>query len=215
MVGVQILGKEQEMDIFWDILLQTDKILAPVFGALGLGFSILLLSSPKRVQSLSNAFNRKIDVDSRIAYIDRSFKMRGSDNAYSLWIGICLLVGSFVSVFFLFYRFDPSGYVVVFAALAQYTYVTQLVLPAVVWCLRAASLIGIVIGLYLVLSPRVLEEFEDRMNGWFETQSAVKRIEQPSIDVDAFLLRHRIAFGIVGLSLSALIILLSILSFAG
>jgi len=203
------------MDFLWSILLQTDKILTPVFGILGLGFSILFLVSPERTQSLSNALNRRIELDNKITYVDKSFEIGDATHTNSLVIGVCLLVGSSVSVFFLFYRFEPSGYVAVFPILGQHLYVTQLILPTVAWCLKAACLIGIVIGLYLVLSPGILREFEARMNSWFETQSAVGRIDKSSIDADVFFLRHRVVFGIVGLSLSALIILLSILSFVG
>ena len=62
------------MPIFQQIALEAVEILTLVFGILGITFSLLLIFSPSLTKSISVMFNRYVNLDEKVSYLDKDVR---------------------------------------------------------------------------------------------------------------------------------------------
>lgn len=201
------------MDFFWAIGFQTTQNLTLIFGILGITFSFILLISPPLTTSLSSVFNRYIDIDDKIRYIDKDIRIEDFFYTYHFSIGICLLAGSLFSLIFFLFEMNMSNFANIFFAMRKPTLAIELIFSFVSWILKISCVIGFVTGILLVLAPGKMREIEKKMNSCFETQSVVSKLDSPAREIDAYFFRYHIFFGIIGLLISAFILIIYILNF--
>ncbi len=65
------------MNTIWQIVLQAVEIINLVVGILGMTLSLLLLFAPGVARNLSGVFNRQVDTDRKLSFLDRSFASEG------------------------------------------------------------------------------------------------------------------------------------------
>lgn len=203
------------MGVFWQIGFQSVEILTLVFGILGITFSLLLLFSPTLIQSVSHVFNRYINVDQKIAVIDKSIQIDSFVYSHHVLFGLCLMAGSIFSLIFFFFRLDISTFANVFFVSEKYISTNKMVFYVVSWIGKVACILGLIVGTLLTFRPAGMKKIEHRLNAWFETRPMVEKLDRPTHNLDTFLFQHPVAFGIAGLILSFFIVVLSILNFLG
>lgn len=201
-----------EMEIFWEIGLQTIEILTLIFGVLGMTLSLMLLFSPRLVQSLSNILNRSINVDKGIEYIDKEIEISEFFYNHHIAVGLALVAGAVFSLFFFFFSLDVSKFAGIFFGSRANIFKAELIVSAITWIGKIGCLAGLIIGLVLVFKPELMKRIENKMNSWFATKPMIDKFDKSSHDVDTFLFRYPFAVGLTGAVISFFLISLSIIN---
>jgi hypothetical protein len=203
------------MGIIKSILLQTIELCTLFFGIFGLTFSLLLLFSPNLTKSLSDVFNRQVNLDDKISILDKDIKIDSFIYAHHILFGILLIIGSVFSLIFFFFKLDIPHFANVFFVSSKYNSINEIFFNVVAWIAKIACLVGLVIGFLLLFRPAAMKKIENKVNAWLETRPLFDRLNKSNRNLDAILFKHPIVFGIIGLCISLIIVILSILNMLG
>ena len=108
------------MSFFQAILLDAVEILTLVFGILGITFSLLLIFSPNLTKSISAVFNRYVNFDEKVSYLDKDIQMDSFIYSHHVVFGLSLAAGSVFALVFFFFKMDVSGFANIFFVPGKY-----------------------------------------------------------------------------------------------
>ncbi|NNK85036.1 MAG: hypothetical protein HKO91_05740 [Desulfobacterales bacterium] len=197
------------MDFFWEIALQTVSILALIFGILGIAFSLLLLISPNITRKISKVFNRSVDLDKKVSYLDKDIQTESIIYKYHVIAGISLIIGSGFILMFLVFKLDIAAFANIFFSSQKYALINEIILNSIAIIGKLVGATGILIGFILLFSPGKMKKLEKKVNTWFSTQNMVSKLDENHHDIDTFIYRHSVFFGLIGLITSILLTLLA------
>ncbi|MGD8766009.1 MAG: hypothetical protein PVG87_27120 [Desulfobacteraceae bacterium] len=200
------------MHIIQQIGLQVVEILTLVFGILGVTFSLLLMYSPNLTKSISNVFNRYVDIDDKVSYLDKDIQIDSYFYSHNMLFGTCLVAGSVFSLIFFFFKLDISSFANIFFVSNQHLSTNEMIFSAVSWIGKVACFFGILVGTMLLFAPNKMRQIETKLNSWFETRHVFDKLDDSNRDLDTILFQRPMFFGAVGLIVSLFIIVLSILN---
>jgi hypothetical protein len=200
------------MDFFWEIALQTVGILALLFGILGIAFSLLLLISPNVTKKMSNIFNRSIDVDKKVSYLDKDIQTESIIYKHHVITGVCLIVGSGFILIFLMFKLDVANFVNIFFSSQKYASINEIISNSMAMIGKIVGVTGIIFGFILLFSPGRMKKIEKKVNTWFSTQPAINKINETHHDIDTFIYQHSVLFGLTGLIISIFLAVLATLN---
>jgi hypothetical protein len=200
------------MHIIQQIGLQVVEILTLVFGILGVTFSLLLMYSPNLTKSISGVFNRYVDLDDKVTYLDKDIRIDSFFYSHNMVFGTCLVAGSVFSLIFFFFKLDVSSFANVFFVSNRHLSTNEMIFSAVSWIGKVACFFGIFVGTMLVLAPNKMRQIETKLNFWFETRHVFDKLDDSKRELDTIFFRRPMFFGALGLIVSLFIIVLSILN---
>jgi len=200
------------MNLVREISLQTIEILTLIFGILGMTLSLMLLFAPRIARNLSSIFNRSLDMDRRLGFLDREIPTENLVYAHPLLLGVLLLAGSGFALLFFLFKFDPIHFASIFFGGRQPTALGEILFQTIAWIGRVVCLFGVAAGVGLILAPKTLRAIEQRLNRWIETRVLVDKINRPVKSLDMVFFRYPIFFGLLAGSVSCLLIVLSIIN---
>ena len=200
------------MDFFWEIALQTVSILALIFGILGIAFSLLLLISPNVTKKISNIFNRSIDVDKKVSYLDKDIQTESIIYKHHVIVGVCLIVGSGFILIFLIFKLDVANLVNIFFSSQKFASINEIILDSMAIIGKIVGVAGIIIGFILSFAPGKMRKIEKQVNTWFSTQHMVSKLDETHHDIDTFIYQHAVLFGLTGLITSIFLTVLATLN---
>lgn len=203
------------MQIIQQIGLQAVEILTLVFGILGMTFSLLLMYSPNLTKSISRVFNRYVSIDDKVTYLDKDIQIDSYIYSHNMLVGTCLVAGSVFSLIFFFFKLDVSNFANIFFVSRQHLSANEMIFSAVSWIGKVACFFGLFFGAMLFFAPNKMRHIETKMNSWFETRHVFAKLDDSNRELDTILFQHPMLFGAVGLIVSLLIIVLSILNLLG
>ena len=197
------------MDFFWEIALQTVGILALIFGILGIAFSLLLLISPNVTKKISNVLNRYIDVDKKVSYLDKDIQTESIIYKHHVITGVCLIVGSGFILIFLMFKLDVGNLVNILFSSQKFVSINEIILDSLAMIGKIVGVAGIIIGFILLFSPGKMKRIEKKVNTWFSTQHMISKLDETHHDIDTFVYRHAVLFGLIGLIISTFLTVLA------
>ena len=200
------------MHIIQQIGLQVVEILTLVFGILGVTFSLLLMYSPSLTKSISSVFNRYVDIDDKVSYLDKDIQIDSYFYSHNMLFGTCLVAGSVFSLIFFFFKLDVSSFANIFFVSNRHLSTNEMIFTAVSWIGKVACFLGILVGTMLLFAPNKMRQIETKLNSWFETRHVFDKLDDSNRDLDTILFQRPVFFGAVGLIVSLFIIVLSILN---
>ena len=201
------------MNAIVDICLDTTAILTIVCGAAGLIFSLSLIFFPERMRAIDTFLSRTYHLKERLAYFDQTIRNELFIYRHPVGCGCCFIVGSVVTLIFLFTQMDVARLLGVLQIQDTQRLLWEMVLEGLVIAGKLAGAIGVIIGLFLIIAPGRLQRIENRLNSWVATQPLVDRLDVFNHVVNVFSFRHPILIGSIGVLLSIVLIALSISSF--
>jgi hypothetical protein len=201
------------MNAIVDICLDTTAILTIVCGAAGLIFSLSLIFFPERMRAIDAFLSRTYHLKERLAYFDQTIRNELFIYRHPVGCGCCFIVGSVVTLIFLFTQMDVARLLGVLQIQDTQRLLWEMVLEGLVITGKLAGAIGVIIGLFLIIAPGRLQRIENRLNSWVATQPLVDRLDVFNHVVNVFSFRHPILIGSIGVLLSIVLIALSISSF--
>jgi len=197
------------MDVLNEILLESGLLLLALFSLLGAALSLLLMVSPATVQRLSDRFNRYVDVDHRLAFLDRDIPTNRFIYRHHRIAGGVFIAGGLILIGTLFVGFDFDRMERLWVTRRLYFTLDEIIVSVLILLGRVAGVAGLLLGIVLVVDPGRLQMLESRMASGVSFQPLVDRINAFHDDVDAVLLRHPVIFGACGLLASILLLLVS------
>jgi hypothetical protein len=200
------------MEILQEIGLQVIEILTLVFGILGMTFSIMLLLSPNRTKNLSHVLNRSINFNQKLEFVDKSIEVTAYLYKYHIIIGLVLVGGSAFSLFFFFFSLDIAQLSKLFLDSGQYRSLVEIGIFSMSWIGKFVCMVGLAAGSLLVFAPGAMQRLETKLNYWFETKTALEKLDRSGGELDAFFFRHPVLMGVIGGALSFFIVSLSIIN---
>ena len=198
------------MGVAWEMFIGFVEIFAVVVGICGFLLSLALILFPQRLQSISQVFNRSVNVDKTITSLDMELGTERLIYQHNVISGVCIIVGSAFVLVFLLYRFDAAKFVVAFFGANQYLSTYEIVITALSVLGKVAGVIGLLIGSILLFTPNQLRHFEKRINHNYATQSFIEKLDNTQADIDSFVFQKPRLFGFIGLVLSTILLILAI-----
>jgi hypothetical protein len=203
------------MELINQIGLEVVEILTLVFGILGITFSFLLLFSPSLTKSISKVFNRYVNIDKKINCLDKDVRIDSFIYHHNLLFGTFLIAGSIFSLIFFFFRLDVSNFANIFFVSPKYLSINEMIFSSASWIGRVACFFGLVFGTILALAPHKMRQVGNKLNFWFDTRSMFDKLDNPNRELDTILFKHPVIFGLTGLIISFVTIILSLLNLMG
>jgi hypothetical protein len=200
------------MNVVFEIALRTVEVVNLVSGILGMTLSLLLLFAPGVARNLSGRFNREVDTDRRLSFLDRSFASEKLIYGHPLLVGGCLSAGAAFGLVFLFCDFNARKYATIFFGPGFHPLAGEVVFQVVAWIGRTACALGVIAGGSLMIAPEALRSLDRRLSVRYDTDRWIDRLQQPHHSLDSVFFRYPIAFGLFGGAVSCLLIVLSILN---
>jgi hypothetical protein len=200
------------MNLLLEIGLRSVEIMTLVFGMLGMTLSLLLLFAPRAARTLSDVLNRSVDIDKKLSLLDKDITTDNMIYGHPVLVGGGLAVGSLFALFFFFYKFDASGFARVFFGSHNPALFGDIIFQSVGWIGRAGCFLGLIAGIGLIAAPRRVRAIDRKMNTRYETRSWVEKLQRPTHSLDTVFFRHPILSGLLGGSISSVLIVLSILN---
>jgi hypothetical protein len=200
------------MDVIREIGLEAVQIMTLLFGILGMAFSMLLLFSPNVAKNLSSLFNRNIDTSKHLNFLDRDIRTDLVIYNHPILVGFCLVAGSLFGLIFFFFKLDVSNFSKILFGPNGSWLIGEIVFEGFAWVGKIACLLGLLAGICLLFAPTKMQGIERKLNAWFETDSAIAKLDRSSHELDTVLYRHPIMFGLIGGLISFLLIVLSTLN---
>ena len=190
------------MGLFWEIFLRFAQIITVIAGIVGIALSILLMFSPNRVRTLSDFFNYQLNIEKRISTLNKYIQTGPIVYRHNILFGGCLIAGSIFALVFLFFKLD-----VTFANI-----ITEIIIDSLILLGEISMIVGIILGFFLLFSPKTIEKVESKMNLWLDMQPVVNKLDEFHDDIDTIFFRHARGFGFVGLTISTILFILSIVN---
>ncbi|UCF92075.1 MAG: hypothetical protein JSW39_28055 [Desulfobacterales bacterium] len=200
------------MEIVWEIALQAVEILTLIFGILGMSFHLLLLFSPQSAKTASDFFNRNIDLQKRISYLEKDIRIDAFIYRYHIFLGACLIAGSIFALILFFFHLDLEKFANLFFVSDKYLSINKIVFNAVIWMGKIACLLGLAFGTFLLIAPEKMKRIENKLNAWIDTQAILAKLDSTKSEVDGLFFRFHVAFGLLGLVISFILIVLSVVN---
>ena len=198
------------MSTFPQMALQALDMFTLVFAILGITFSLLLLFSPNLARTVSNLFNRNINLDRRIAFLDKELHADVFFYRHNIIFGLFLILGSAFSLVSFFFKLDVSAFASIFFVSEDYYSAHEILFDAVVWLGKIACFFGLLFGALLVFAPNSMKKIETRLNSKIETKGMFERLDTPRSSLDMIAFRMPTVFGFSCLVVSFLLLMLSI-----
>ncbi len=189
--------------------MQTVGILALVFGILGIAFSLLLLISPNITKKISNVFNRYIDVDKKVSYLDKDIQTESIIYKHHVIMGVSLIVGSGFILIFLMFKLDVANLVNILFSSYKFASINEIILSSMAIIGKTVGVAGIIIGFILLFSPGKMKKIEKKVNTLFSTQHMISKLDETHHDIDTFIYQHAVLFGLTGLIASIFLTILA------
>lgn len=200
------------MDIIIEIGLQVIEILTLTFGILGMTFSAMLMFAPNLTQNLNKRLNRSVNIDEKIAFLDKDIEVTRYVYGHHLVVGLLLIVGSGIALSFFYFSLDIDNFTNIFFDTPQQIFFGEILLKSILLLGKFTCLAGLFFGGLLMFAPAKMKQWEKKLNSWFETKPIFDKLEKSSDNVDSFIFRHPIPVGLTGAVISFFIISLSIIN---
>ena len=152
------------MNILWEIGLQAVEIMTLVVGMLGMAMSLLFLFAPSTARNLSTIFNRSVDVDKKLLFLDKSIRTDELIYGHPVIVGGGLVAASLFALIFFFFKVDIAEFTRIFFGPNHNSSVGEIIFQTVAWVGKVACFLGLAFGLCLLVSPATMRRIERKLN---------------------------------------------------
>jgi hypothetical protein len=177
--------------LFESWLLQSLAIFLIVGSLAGMVMGAMLLLHPQSLQRASQILNRWISTRHLDQALERSFNLDPWFYRYRRTGGTLTLLGAFYILYFFTVSMDRTNTI---AGLAKHfkqpPLLVEGLLDALVLSAVMGALLAAFVGLFLMLRPSMLRDFEQVANQWVSLRRALKPVEISRNSVDEYVFRH-------------------------
>jgi len=194
------------MQVVLEIIIRVAEIMTIIAGLAGVCLSLGLLISPGLIRKGNRTLNRQMMTERQLTalnpYIDsESFALR-----YHRVSGGFLIVSSIFILLFLF----------VGARVPEaFGFFTDMAIEFSILLGKTAGVVGLAAGLLLFFYPAAFKALGRKTNISIDTRPVFNKLDTVSVDIDSIIIKFSWIFGLVGLAVSAALIIISVINFLG
>jgi len=194
------------MQVVLEIIIRVAEIMTIIAGLVGVCLSLGLLISPGLIRKANRTLNRQMMTERQLTvlnpYIDsESFVLR-----YHRVSGGFLIVSSIFVLLFLFVGAQVS---------ADFGFFTDMAIEFSILLGKTAGVVGLAAGLLLFFYPAAFKALGQKANISIDTRPGFSKLDTICVDIDSIIIKFSWIFGLVGLAVSAALIIISVVNFLG
>jgi hypothetical protein len=178
-----------------------------VLGIAGLAVGIGLLVSSPTMFRLFAVMNRWVSLRRPLKPLEVSHDLGPIVSRYRLAFGPLILIGALASLYGLLVRIDSAALVAALRFDLPGAYLLWIV-DSLRWFLVAGSVLALVVGALLIVSPGTLGPFVSAADHWYSTRKAGTGADRMNLAVDSWVQAHPRTAGWV-ISLGALVVVVN------
>ena len=172
-----------------DILLQSFLIFVVVGCVFSFIIGVLMLLKPEGVLRLNQYLSRWVGTEKLAAALDAPHSVETALYRRHRSIGVLVLAGGLYILYVMFFAFKKkaAGGDLSFGLNPQ---IAAWLLDALGVVLVVSSLLGLIIGIFLVVRPSVFKPIEEWGNKWYSTEKSLRVMEAVHLKPDETMLRN-------------------------
>lgn len=175
-----------------------------VLGVVGFVVGVGLIVSSPAMFRLFSVMNRWISLRRPLKPLEVPFDIKPAVGRSRLLFGALLSVGALVSLYGLLIRVDGQALAAALRFDLPGAYVAWLV-DSLRWFLILGSVLALIVGVLLMVSPKTLDPFASAADRWYSTRQAVTGADEMNLALDDWVRIHPRAAGWV-IAIGALIV---------
>ncbi len=197
------------MEIAYEVLMDTGRILALVLVSFALCVSALILFKPRWASALNRKFNTLYSTDDSMEKLNQRVSTTEVVVKHRLLMGSLFFAGSAFVLWYSLYEFNPQKFIeyVIQPVSKSGIIFSEITMESLQWLFVIISLIGVLTALTLLLSPATFKAFSDKLDHIFSTEETFKSLEVMDSSLDSWVIRHHLLVG--GLMFAGSIFLVS------
>ncbi len=194
------------MLLILEIVIRVAEILTIVAGSTGILVSIVLLFSPGSIRRANRVLNIQMMTQKQLAAFSHPVRLEPFALRYHVACGGVLTVVSVLILLFLFISAQaPLGFGLFMDMAIEFSILLG----------KTAGVTGIAAGVFLLISPAGFQALGRKVDTWIDTGPVFNKLDTLLVDVDSIFIRHSLIFGLMSLSVSVALIIISIVNFLG
>ncbi len=194
------------MQTVLEIIIRVAEILTIIAGAAGVCLSLVLLFSPGLIRKANRILNQQLLTDSQLAVLNPSVQSEAFVLRHHAACGGLLIAGS-LFILLIFFIMSPVP--------ASFGLFTDMALECLILLGKTAGFVGFAAGTLLVFSPAAFKALGQKTDICIDTHPVFDKLDTVCVDVDAIIVKYSWIFGLVGLAVSAALIIISVVNFLG
>ncbi|MCA9482450.1 MAG: hypothetical protein KC553_01820 [Nitrospina sp.] len=185
------------MQIVYEVLMDTGRVLALLLVSFALCVSILILLKPRWASALNRRFNALYNPEDRLKQLDRRVATTEMVMRNRLWVGPLFLIGSFIVLAYAVNVFDPQKFIYYVIRPASRTQVllSDIFTVSLQWLFIIVSTVGIATAVLILFSPETFRSLSDKLDRMFSTEETIESLEAMNSSLDSWVLRHHVLVG--------------------
>ena len=205
------------MEIAYEVLMDTGRILALVLVSFALCISALILFKPLWASALNRKFNTLYSTDESVDKLNTRVSTTEVVVKNRLLIGSLFFAGSAFVFWYSLNEFDPQKFIdyVIQPETRKAIIFSEIVMESLQWLFAIISLCGILTAVTILFSPGVFEAFSNRLDRMFSTDETIKGLESLHSSLDSWVLRHHVIVGGAMFVGSIFLVILCLKAFLG
>jgi hypothetical protein len=194
------------MQVVLGIIIRVAEIMTIIAGLAGVCLSLGLILSPGLIRKANRTLNRQMMTESQLATLNPSINSESFALRYHHVSGGFFIVGSIFILLFLFVGTQVPE---------DFGFFTNMVIEFSILLGKTAGVVGLAAGLLLFFYPAAFKALGRKTNISIDTQPVFNKLDTVSVDIDSIIIKFSWIFGLVGLAVSAALIIISVLNFLG
>jgi len=189
-----------------EIIIRVAEILTIIAGSAGVCLSLMLLFSPGLILKANRTLNQPLLTDSQLAALNPSVNSESFVLRHHAVCSVPLIAGSSY-ILLIFFIMTPVP--------ARFGLFTDMALECLILLGKTAGVVGLAAGLLLFFSPAAVKALGQKANICFDTEPVFNGLDTVCVDVHAIIMKYSCIFGLVGMAVSAALIIISVVNFLG
>ena len=172
-----------------DVVLQSFLIFVVAGCTFGLIFGVWMLLRPEVVLRLNQSLNKWFGTEKLAAALDTPHRIERSLYRKHRSVGVLVLAGGLYILYVMLFAYNKKAAGGDLSSVLNSQMATWF-LEALGVVLVLSSVLGLVIGFFLVVRPSVFKPFERWSNMWYSTDKSLKAMETMHVKPDEAVMRN-------------------------
>ena len=194
------------MQVVIEIIIRVAEIITIIAGLAGVCLSLGLIFSPGSIRKANRALNKLIMTERQLAALNPSINSESFVLRYHrVSGGLCIVCSIFMLLFLSVGAQEPENF----------GFFTDMAIEFSILLGKTAGVVGLAAGLLLFFYPAAFKALGQKTNISIDTRPVFNKLDTVHVDIDSLIMKFSWIFGLLGLSVSVALIIISVVNFLG
>ncbi len=194
------------MLVVLEIIIRVAEIMTIIAGVAGVCLSLGLILSPGLIRKTSQALNRQMLTERQLSTLNPSIDTESFVLRHHRVSGGFLIVSSIFILLFLFVGVQVPE---------DFGFFMDMAIEFSILLGKITGVVGLAAGLLLFFYPSAFKTLGQKTNISIDTRPVFSKLDTLCVDIDSIIIKFSWIFGLVGLAVSAALIIISVVNFLG